>query len=131
MDPRHDESRRDPPLIPPPGTGAPGPVLILLLLELEDPLMDKEERLLGRGEVRGAAIGLAAAIVGGLDDALVVAGDEVVDVDPGTGFLLEGVDDGSGLADDGAGLGGGAEDAEGGGSGGGGRGGERRGWGRG
>lgn len=71
----HDESCGG--LPPVPGVLAPGPILAVLVavvsVGLEDPAVNHEERLLGRGEHGRAAVRLAPRAVDRLDDPDVVA----------------------------------------------------------
>lgn len=75
-----------------------------LVVALEDPIVDEEQGLLGRREGRHSALRVATARVGDLDHALVVAGDQLVHVDPRTGVLSDRLDDAPGLPDHPPGL---------------------------
>lgn len=110
MHSRNHQPRRHTVPVPPTTTNAAATILILLLrhperrVALENPLVNEEQRLLRRREGRHSPLGVAAARVGNLDDTLLVAGDQLVHVDPRAGVLPYGLNDASGLPDHAAGL---------------------------
>ena len=96
----HMKLRNHKPRHNPPSSASHSAVILLvfrpkLRLALENPVVDAEQSLLSGGERRHPPVGIAAAVVGNLDDALGVSGEKLVDVDPGSGVLADGLDDGS------------------------------------
>ncbi|KAJ8630141.1 hypothetical protein MRB53_023464 [Persea americana] len=73
---------------------------------LQDPLLDHEKRLLGRGVSKQTPLGVTTAIIRNLND------PERVNINTRPGVLPDGLDDAAGLVDDAAGLIVGAEYAE-------------------
>lgn len=117
ISPWHHHPRRHPPLSTP-------PVIILTItptaatlkpkirIALKNPLMDHQKRILRRRKFRRAPVSVSPAHIGDLDDPLIVAVDERVNINPRPGLLPDGLDDAPGLSDHPSGLIIRAEDAE-------------------